>query len=218
MGWRFNWVSSNANEFNDDYHVVFTKDELATGKVDHNFNLEAFPGTDAPGISVFFKDRNGEIFHTYSAYARGTETTMNTYNYRASSTTCVAGFVREVIPVILVAAHPIHHVDTGSATQHFAHRQGKGAPIDSGIWLSPKAPVPLGPEIGEPLIGVHNTRHVIVATSLKQQHADIGILGRTARYHRARGAGPTDDGVVVRFQLGRELSLIRTNTLDEIYR
>jgi predicted dithiol-disulfide oxidoreductase (DUF899 family) len=76
MGWRFNWVSSNANEFNDDYHVVFTKEELATGKVDHNFNLEAFPGTDAPGISVFFKDQNGEIFHTYSAYARGTETTM----------------------------------------------------------------------------------------------------------------------------------------------
>jgi hypothetical protein len=64
-----------------DYHVVFTKEELATGKVDHNFNLEAFPGSDAPGISVFFKDQNGEIFHTYSAYARGTETTMNTYNY-----------------------------------------------------------------------------------------------------------------------------------------
>src|SRR6267143_6983484 len=81
MGWRFNWVSSNANEFNDDYHVVFTKEEFAAGKVDHNFNLEAFPGTDAPGISVFFKDQNGEIFHTYSAYARGTETTMNTYNY-----------------------------------------------------------------------------------------------------------------------------------------
>jgi predicted dithiol-disulfide oxidoreductase (DUF899 family) len=48
--------------------------------VDHNFKLEAFPGTDAPGISVFFKDQNGEIFRTYSAYAGGTETTMNTYN------------------------------------------------------------------------------------------------------------------------------------------
>ena len=81
MGWRFNWVSSNGNDFNRDYHVVFTKEELATGKVDHNFKLEAFPGTDAPGISVFYKDQNGEIFHTYSAYARGTETTMNTYNY-----------------------------------------------------------------------------------------------------------------------------------------
>jgi predicted dithiol-disulfide oxidoreductase (DUF899 family) len=81
MGWRFNWVSSNGNDFNRDYHVFFTKDELATGKVNHNFNLEAFPGTDAPGISVFFKDKDGNIFHTYSAYGRGTETTMNTYNY-----------------------------------------------------------------------------------------------------------------------------------------
>jgi predicted dithiol-disulfide oxidoreductase (DUF899 family) len=79
MDWRFNWVSSNGNDFNRDYHVFFTKDELATGKVNHNFNLEGFPGTDAPGISVFCKD--GNIFHTYSAYGRGTETTMNTYNY-----------------------------------------------------------------------------------------------------------------------------------------
>jgi predicted dithiol-disulfide oxidoreductase (DUF899 family) len=81
MGWHFNWVSSNGNDFNRDYHVVFTKEELATGKVYHNFNMEAFPGTDAPGISVFYKDKEGNIFHTYSAYARGTETTMNTYNF-----------------------------------------------------------------------------------------------------------------------------------------
>lgn len=40
-----------------------------------------FPSTEAPGISVFYKDKDGNIFHTYSAYARGTETTMNTYNY-----------------------------------------------------------------------------------------------------------------------------------------
>ena len=61
--------------------MYFTKDELATGKVNHNFNLEGFPGTDAPGISVFYKDKDGNIFHTYSAYGRGTEITMNTYNY-----------------------------------------------------------------------------------------------------------------------------------------
>ena len=69
------------DDFNRDYHVAFTKEELATGKVNHNFNLEAFPGTDAPGISVFYKDTDGNIFRTYSAYARGTETTLNTYNY-----------------------------------------------------------------------------------------------------------------------------------------
>jgi predicted dithiol-disulfide oxidoreductase (DUF899 family) len=52
MGWRFNWVSSNRNDFNRDYHVLFTEEELVTGKVNHNFNQEAFPGTDAPGFSV----------------------------------------------------------------------------------------------------------------------------------------------------------------------
>jgi predicted dithiol-disulfide oxidoreductase (DUF899 family) len=81
MGWRFHWVSSNTNDFNRDYHVLFTNEELATGKVNYNFSLEAFPGTDAPGVSVFYKNQDGEIFHTYSAYARGTETTISTYNY-----------------------------------------------------------------------------------------------------------------------------------------
>jgi predicted dithiol-disulfide oxidoreductase (DUF899 family) len=81
MGWKFNWVSSNANDFNFDYHVSFTREQLATGKVDYNFELMSFPGEEAPGISVFFKDKAGNIFHTYSAYGRGTETTMNAYNY-----------------------------------------------------------------------------------------------------------------------------------------
>jgi predicted dithiol-disulfide oxidoreductase (DUF899 family) len=81
MGWQFNWVSSDQNDFNRDYHVSFTKEELATGKVDYNYDLGSFPSEEAPGISVFYKDKNGEIFHTYSAYARGTESTMGTYNY-----------------------------------------------------------------------------------------------------------------------------------------
>jgi predicted dithiol-disulfide oxidoreductase (DUF899 family) len=81
MGWRFNWVSSNANNFNRDYHVAFTKEELATGKVDYNYGLGPFPSEEAPGTSVFYKDENGNIFHTYSAYARGGEAAMNTYNY-----------------------------------------------------------------------------------------------------------------------------------------
>jgi predicted dithiol-disulfide oxidoreductase (DUF899 family) len=81
MGWRFNWVSSNANDFNRDYHVAFTKEELASGSVYYNYDMGKFPSEEAPGISVFYKDENGDIFHTYSAYARGTETTINTYNY-----------------------------------------------------------------------------------------------------------------------------------------
>ena len=81
MGWRFPWVSSHDNDFNYDYRVSFTKEELAKGKVDYNFDLVEFPSAEAPGISVFYKDPSGNVFHTYSAYARGTETTVNTYNY-----------------------------------------------------------------------------------------------------------------------------------------
>jgi predicted dithiol-disulfide oxidoreductase (DUF899 family) len=80
MGWKFNWVSSNGNDFNYDYHVSFTPEQQA-GKVDYNYELTQFPSTEAPGISVFYKDKDGNIFHTYSAFARGTESTMNTYNY-----------------------------------------------------------------------------------------------------------------------------------------
>lgn len=81
MGWRFNWVSSFANDFNRDFHVSFTKEELAQGEVDYNFGMNKFPSEEAPGYSVFYKDKNGDIFHTYSAYARGTEFAVGTYNY-----------------------------------------------------------------------------------------------------------------------------------------
>jgi predicted dithiol-disulfide oxidoreductase (DUF899 family) len=86
MGWRFNWVSSYANDFNRDYDVSFTKDQLATSKEDlangdcYNFGTSGFPSEEAPGISVFYKNGEG-IFHTYSTYARGAETVLNTYNY-----------------------------------------------------------------------------------------------------------------------------------------
>jgi predicted dithiol-disulfide oxidoreductase (DUF899 family) len=81
MGWRFNWVSSFGNDFNHDFHVSFTKEEMAKGKVDYNYEMTEFPSEEAPGISVFYKDGTGDIFHTYSAYARGTEVVVNTYNY-----------------------------------------------------------------------------------------------------------------------------------------
>jgi predicted dithiol-disulfide oxidoreductase (DUF899 family) len=80
MGWRFNWVSSFENDFNSDYHVSFTKEELAAGKVNYNFDMRKFHGEEAYGLSVFFKDTNGEIYHTYSTYGRGMESFMGTYN------------------------------------------------------------------------------------------------------------------------------------------
>jgi len=81
LGWKFNWVSSYGSDFNYDHHVSFTPEQMAKGKVEYNFDLMEFPGAEAPGTSVFYKDKEGNIFHTYSAYARGTEITMNTYNY-----------------------------------------------------------------------------------------------------------------------------------------
>jgi predicted dithiol-disulfide oxidoreductase (DUF899 family) len=80
MGWRFKWVSSHDNDFNYDFHVSFTKEELAKGKVHYNYDLvEGYD--ELPGLSVFYKDENGDVFHTYSAYARGLDLLVGAYNY-----------------------------------------------------------------------------------------------------------------------------------------
>jgi predicted dithiol-disulfide oxidoreductase (DUF899 family) len=81
MGWRFTWVSSYENDFNFDFHVSFTKDEMAKGHVYYNYQMLAFPAEEAPGASVFYKDAAGEIFHTYSSYARGGDLLIGAYNY-----------------------------------------------------------------------------------------------------------------------------------------
>ena len=80
MGWRFKWVSSFANDFNRDHHVSFTKDELEQGKAAYNYTVGRFPAEEAPGVSVFAKDAAGDIFHTYSSYARGLDILVGTYN------------------------------------------------------------------------------------------------------------------------------------------
>ncbi|MGA2697087.1 MAG: DUF899 family protein, partial [Terriglobales bacterium] len=79
--WKFSWASSNERDFNYDYQVSFTPEQIASGKVEYNYEMTQFPSAEAPGISVFYKDKDGSIFHTYSAYARGSENTINTYNY-----------------------------------------------------------------------------------------------------------------------------------------
>lgn len=81
MGWRFHWVSSFANDFNFDYHVSFTKDEMAKGKVYYNYGTMEFPREEAPGASIFYKNSAGDIFHTYSAFQRGLDMLVGAYNY-----------------------------------------------------------------------------------------------------------------------------------------
>jgi predicted dithiol-disulfide oxidoreductase (DUF899 family) len=83
MGWRFPWVSSFGSDFNYDYHVSFTPEEKAksTAKVEYNYELTEFPSEEMPGVSVFYKDKSGDIFHTYSSYARGLDILVGTYNF-----------------------------------------------------------------------------------------------------------------------------------------
>jgi len=81
MGWRFPWVSSHGTEFNYDYHVSFTNGERVNGKVPYNYGMNGFPSDEAPGASVFYKNSEGEIFHTYSAYARGLDILLGAYNF-----------------------------------------------------------------------------------------------------------------------------------------
>jgi predicted dithiol-disulfide oxidoreductase (DUF899 family) len=79
MGWGFKWVSSAGNDFNFDYGVSFTKEEMAKGKVNYNYGMEDFPSEEAPGISVFYRNDAGDVFHTYSTYGRGVEVMMGSY-------------------------------------------------------------------------------------------------------------------------------------------
>lgn len=80
MGWRFHWVSAFANDFQRDYGVHFTKEEI-TGEVNYNYQKMRFNSEEAPGLSVFYKDEGGDIFHTYSTYGRGLDSMVGTYQF-----------------------------------------------------------------------------------------------------------------------------------------
>jgi len=81
MGWRFKWVSSYGSDFNYDYHVSFPKDAVAKGEIYYNYAVSPIPMEDLAGTSVFYKDDAGDVFHTYSTYARGDELLIGTYNF-----------------------------------------------------------------------------------------------------------------------------------------
>lgn len=80
MGWRFAWLSSHDTDFNQDFHVSFTPGQMQRGEVFYNFTRQAFPSDEAPGLSVFWKDADNTIYHTYSAYARGLDILIGAYN------------------------------------------------------------------------------------------------------------------------------------------
>ena len=81
MGWTFEWVSSGNSEFNTDFHVSFTEEELQNNEAYHNFRAHTtFPDKEASGVSAFAKDDAGSVYHTYSVYGRGLETFMGAYD------------------------------------------------------------------------------------------------------------------------------------------
>ncbi len=80
MGWSVRWVSSLRNDFNRDYHVSFTPEELERGQAYYNYANGSFPVPEAPGISVFYKEADGAIYHTYSCYARGLDMLNGAYH------------------------------------------------------------------------------------------------------------------------------------------
>jgi predicted dithiol-disulfide oxidoreductase (DUF899 family) len=85
MGWRFEWVSTRGEDFNHDFRVTFTKDDVAQGRIDYNFGTivtdPRYLSEELPGVSVFCKDAAGEVFHTYSTYARGLDMLLGTNHY-----------------------------------------------------------------------------------------------------------------------------------------
>jgi predicted dithiol-disulfide oxidoreductase (DUF899 family) len=81
MGWDFKWVSSHDTDFNFDYHVSFTQEEVDKKQAFYNFTLQDSFDSQREGVSVFYKDKTGKVFHTYSTYARGIDMLNTAYNY-----------------------------------------------------------------------------------------------------------------------------------------
>ena len=80
-GWDFKWMSSAGIDFNHDYRVSFSPAEVATGNGYYNYVTQRLFGAEMPGLSVFHKDPDGRIFHTYSSYGRGLDALIVNYEY-----------------------------------------------------------------------------------------------------------------------------------------
>lgn len=80
MGWDVNWVSAHGSDFNQDFHVSFAPEAVEAGAVHYNYAMRPFPHEEAPGISVFAREADGTVYHTYSTYGRGVEVVMGTYD------------------------------------------------------------------------------------------------------------------------------------------
>lgn len=80
MDWKFKWVSSFGSDFNYDYNVSFTDEQIAEGEVYYNYAKQE-TGSESPGTSVFYRDSAGQVFHTYSTYSRGGDILIGAHNF-----------------------------------------------------------------------------------------------------------------------------------------
>ncbi|MBX2885772.1 MAG: DUF899 domain-containing protein [Granulosicoccus sp.] len=81
LGWRFRWLSTGQGDFNRDYQVSFGESAKAAGEIDYNYRKQSFYMDELPGVSVFIRDSENQIFHTYSTYARGVDILNGAYNF-----------------------------------------------------------------------------------------------------------------------------------------
>jgi predicted dithiol-disulfide oxidoreductase (DUF899 family) len=81
MGWTHKWVSCAGSDFNHDYHVTFAPQELEQGDIYYNYRWIRSSLTERPGVSVFYRDSDGTVYHTYSCYARGLDMLNGAYHY-----------------------------------------------------------------------------------------------------------------------------------------
>lgn len=81
MGWTFPWLSSAGSDFNYDYRVSFTEEQLQADKVEYNYRFNPWPMSEAPGVSIFLKEEDGQVYHTYSTYERGLDMLNVAYHY-----------------------------------------------------------------------------------------------------------------------------------------
>ncbi|MCY1398396.1 hypothetical protein D3C76_382810 [compost metagenome] len=81
MGWQFDWVSSHGTSFNEDFQVTATDQQIATGSFTYNYEPNSGEERELPGLSVFYRDDAGDVFNTYSTYARGLDILVGAYNF-----------------------------------------------------------------------------------------------------------------------------------------
>lgn len=117
MGWQFKWVSSAGSDFNYDFHVSPSPQEIAAGRYEYNYEMQEGEGGEMPGFSIFYRNEAGEIFHTFSTYARGGDLLIGAYNFldmtpKGRNEATIMDWMRhhdryEDEPVAKVPPHPV---------------------------------------------------------------------------------------------------------------